>query len=370
MTLHYSPICRLDDDAIGGVKIDLDEHNDGTDEFDDALHSASSAMLDSIGWMTPLLIGNGIASDAYGTFVVRESSMVDNPAKTLLEVEKARARNNIIAVDDVGGQFASFGILPLIEPDIIVLAPEMSASDPDPYVARATHVLAAQAERTGAVIVASGVDSEAHRVRALELGATFGIGLLYPPRSSPKSLSESASRAVLASRTWSTPDADSTSPFAIASAGRVATRSRKNLLVEMSTHIEWQASVAGPETLVLGTFQHDRHFRGSTKARWQAMAEHSAYTGVCGVGMADTSDTHIRRAPLDPADGMTEEWNVVVLGAHFCCVLSAREMNTGDSLGPDREFDYVISHDRCTVVRCAKAILHRFDGPAGVCEPD
>ncbi len=368
MTLHYSPICRLDDDAIGGVKIDLDERTSGAGAIDDALRTASSATLDSIEWMTPLLIGNGIASDGYGTFVVRESSMVDNPAKTLLEVEKARAENNIIAVDDVGGQFASFGILPLIEPDIIVLAPEMSASDPDPYVARATHVLAAQAERTGAVIVASGVDSEAHRVRALELGATFGIGQLYPPRSSPKSLSAGTSRAVLASRIWSTPDADSTSPFAIASAGRVATRSRKNLLVEMSTHIEWQASVAGPETLILGAFQHDRHFRGTTKARWQAMAEHSAYTGVCGVGMSDTSETHIHRASLDPADGMTEEWNVVVLGAYFCCVLSARETNTGDC-GPDREFDYVISHDRCTVVRCAKAILHRFDGRAGVRVP-
>ncbi len=368
MTLHYSPICRLDDDAIGGVKIYLGERTYGTSDFDDALHNASSAVLDSTGWMTPLLIGNGIASNDCGTFVVNESSMVDNPAKTLLAVEKARARNNIIAVDDVGGQLASFGILQLIEPDIIVLAPQMSASDPDPYVARATHVLAAQAERTGAVIIASGVDSEAHRIRALELGATFGTGLLYPPMSSPKSLSESTSRAVLASRTWSTPDADSTSPFAIASAGRVATRSRKNLLVEMSTHIEWQASVAGPETLILGTFQHDRYFRGNTKARWQTMAEHSAYTGVCGVGMGGKSETHLHRAPLDPADGMTQEWNVVVLGAHFCCVLSAREMNTGD-LGPDREFDYVISHDRCTVVRCAKAILHRFDGQAGVGVP-
>ncbi|ORI16569.1 hypothetical protein BJI47_07455 [Rhodococcus sp. 1168] len=318
--------------------------------------------------MTPLLIGNGIASDACGTFVVNESSMVDNPAKTLLAVEKARARNSIIAVDDVGGQLASLGILPLIEPDLIVLSPEMSASDLDPHVARATHVLAAQAERTGAVIVASGVDSEAHRVRALGLGATFGIGLLYPPMSSPKSLSDSTSRAILASHTWSTPDADSSSPFAIASAGRVVTRSPKNLLVAMSTHIEWQASMAGPETLILGTFQHDRHFRGNTKDRWQAMAEHSAYTGVCGVGMADTSDIHIHRASLDPADGMTEEWNVVVLGAHFCCALSAREMNSGDS-GPDRKFDYVISHDRCTVVRCAKAILQRFDGSAVVRVP-
>lgn len=290
------------------------------------------------------------------TYVVHDRSLVDNPATILSKVETARDQYRRIAVDDVGTRPESLTLLPLIEPDIIVLAPELTCAAPDTTAARALHVLAAQAERTGAVIVASGVDSERHRTRALALGASFGIGALFPPAT----VDGAGPRDVLISPTWSTPSCHSRSPFDIASTGQPSAVSTKSLLVEMSCQIESQASDAGPDTMVLGTFQHARQFASPTQRRWQRMAGNVAYTGIYGIDMAGVTVPGIVSSSIDPSDELVEEWNVVVLGQFFCCILSARDLRWGDSeLG--RTFEYVVSHDRGTVVRCARAVLSRFD---------
>lgn len=288
--------------------------------------------------------------------MVHDRSLVDNPAEILMQVEKARDQCRRIAVDDVGTRPESMTLLPLIEPDIIVLAPELTYAVPDTAAARALHVLAAQVERTGAVVVASGVDSERHRTRALALGASFGIGALFP--TTP--IDGTGPREALASPTWSTPTSDSRSPFDIASTDQSSAVSTKKLLVELSCQIESQASDAGPDTMVLGTFQHARQFARPTQRRWQRMAGNIAYTGIYGIDMACLTVPGIITSSIDPSDELVEEWNVVVLGQFFCCVLSARDLRWGvDELG--RTFEYVVSHDRGTVVRCARAVLSRFD---------
>lgn len=297
-----------------------------------------------------------------GAHVVDDRSLLDNPADVLASVEQAREQSRIVAVADVGVRPESLSLLPLIEPDIIVLAPEMASVAADTAAARTLHVLAAQAERTGAVIVASGVDSEVHRSRALALGARFGSGQLFPPVDDSRRDSRAPDHHPAAMfPTWSTPIADSKSPFDIASADLTSVVSTKKLLIEMSTQIESQASNAGADTLALGTFQHARHLTTATRRRWTTMADRISYTGVYGVGM-DASADGIVHSALDPDDPLVEEWNVIVLGQFFCCVLSARDAHRGSGeMG--RQFDYVVSHDRGTVVRCARAVLSRFTPP-------
>lgn len=299
-----------------------------------------------------------LLSDA---LVVDTKSLVDSPAQTLCSVENAREQQRVVAVDSVGIRPDSLSLLPLIEPDIIVLAPELANDAPTTAAAHALHVLAAQAERTGAVIVASGIDTEMHRRRALAMGATFGIGELYSPAEADSTKKHRDPVAAGLPPTWSTPPAEAASPFDITSAEHLATSSTKRLLIEMSTHIECQAALSGPDTLTLGTFQHARQFGPTTRRRWRAMAARIAYTGVYGVDMRGMTDPGITHSDLDPTDPLIEEWNIVVLGQFYCCVLSARDLRIG-RCESDRRFDYVVSHDRGTVIRCARAILSRFDG--------
>ncbi|NKV13182.1 hypothetical protein GS909_24215 [Rhodococcus hoagii] len=46
---------------------------------------------------------------------------------------------------------------------------------------------------------------------------------------------------------------------------------------------------------------------------------------------------------------------MIVIGARFACALSALDLHTG---GPDgkREFDYVVTYDRSTIVRAARSV--------------
>ncbi|MET0195636.1 MULTISPECIES: DICT sensory domain-containing protein [Nocardiaceae] len=293
----------------------------------------------------------GVLADAV---VIDHVAFSRNPASVLSTVESARAQARPVALDGVGTGPESLALLPLIEPDVIILAPEMTGSATDVAAARALHVLAAQAERTGAVVVARGVDSDRDRDRALALGATFGLGDLF--RADGGDVRPDA----VTPPTWNTPSSDHTSAFVIASTDQTTTVSTKKLLVQMSMHIEAQASDAGPDTLVLGTFQHSRHFTARTRRRWRTLAGRTAYTGVYGIGLGELAVPGIVGSSLDASDDLVDEWNVVVLGQFFCCVLSARDLHRGED-DPDREFEYAITHDRATVVRCARTVLSRSE---------
>ncbi|WP_231893789.1 MULTISPECIES: EAL domain-containing protein [unclassified Rhodococcus (in: high G+C Gram-positive bacteria)] len=381
---YFAPVCRLDNGALAAIEVQLRGPQNGPLASADALKRAARAMdakreLDALAWgvarinqsvRLPMLVSMDVDSLAAldsateeqlrrDIVVVTEAALVDSPARTLAAIDKARRDGKVVAVDDVGRRPQSMTLLPLIEPDVIILAGSMVSRRPDLATARTAHAVSAQVERTGAVVVASGVDTALHRTRALGLGATYGVGELYPAAETSEELPADAAEVMPPFPTWSTPAVAAESPYAIASAGKTATRSTKRLLVAMSTSLEMQAAAAGPETLVLGTFQRAEHFTSTTRARWVSMAERISYAGVYGVGMGYVQEGGIMHAPLDPTDPLVEEWNVVVLGPHFCGVLAAIDLHRGE-IDADREFDYVMSYDRATVVRCARAILARF----------
>ncbi|MGV8873650.1 MAG: DICT sensory domain-containing protein [Rhodococcus sp. (in: high G+C Gram-positive bacteria)] len=381
---YFAPVCRLDNGALAAIEIQLRGPANGPLATAEALKRAARAMdakreLDALAWRVarinatlrlPMLVSMDVESlDAIDEVteeqlrrdivVVTEAALVDSPARTLAAIDKARREGKVVAVDEVGHRPQSMTLLPLIEPDVIILAASMVSRRPDLSTARTAHAVSAQVERTGAVVVASGVDTALHRVRALELGATYGVGELYPAVESANELPTDAAEVMPPFPTWSTPAGTADLPCVIAFEGKSAIRSTKRLLVAMSTSLEMQAAASGQETLILGTFQRTEHFTATTRARWVSMAEQISYAGVYGVGMGYIQEGGIVHAPLDPMDPLVEEWNVVVLGPHFCAVLAAVDLHRGET-DADREFDYVMSYDRATVVRCARAILTRF----------
>ena len=183
------------------------------------------------------------------------------------------------------------------------------------------HAVAAQVERTNAVVVADGIDSEAQRRRAMGMGADFGVGSLFPAVDSLGELADEPVAPFPPIPTWNhtaaTVEATTDTPYLMLSPGRRTIRSRKRLLITMSTTLEAQAAASGPETVVLGTFQHARHFTETTAARWRSLADTVSYVGVYGVDMPEAINSGIYHAPLDPADPLVHEWTIVVLAPHF-----------------------------------------------------
>ena len=54
------------------------------------------------------------------------------------------------------------------------------------------------------------------------------------------------------------------------------------------------------------------------------------------------------------------EWTVTVVGPHDAVALIAHECG-GHGHGAEREFDYVITHDRPTVVAAARSLMQHID---------
>jgi len=385
-----APLHRLDSGAPAAVELQL-HGPEGTSLHDPAaLREAARAMqqkteLDRIAWRSalgqpvsavPQLIAVDLDSlddlDDLDTLdanrpttivMVTDQALATSPARTLRTIDAARAAGMLIAVDGVGDRRGTLALLPLVEPDVIFLSPTLIHRPAEASTARTAHAVAAYTETTDAVVIARGVDTDLHRRRALGLAAEYGTGLLYAPQDANDTAGHQDAPCeplTLRSRPVVTEDLRAT-PFALAAPGRRRTHSRKRLLVSMSKLLEANAVTAGPETIVLGTFQRAEHFTRLSQARWAQLADQVAYTGIYGVGIDPYVDSAVHHAPLDPDDPMVEEWNVVVLGPHFACVLAALDLHAGTA-DLDREFEYVLSYDRDVVVRCTRTILHRFDG--------
>ncbi|MBS9375236.1 EAL domain-containing protein [Rhodococcus sp. B50] len=385
---ELAPIHRLDNGALSAVELQLRGPEGSSLHDATALSETARAMhqkpvLDRIKWQragrhsqsaVPHLITVDLDSlDELGVLddrpepvtvvLITEQALIASPARTLRTIAAARTAGMLVAVDGVGARAQALALLPLVEPDVIITSPALIDRAADASTARIAHAVAAYIESSNAVVIAQGVDSELHRRRALGLAAEYGMGKLYPVHGTRRDAAQSNSvvdpmsllpRPAIA-------DDPALTPFALASEGRRRTRSFKRLLVSMSKLLETNAVGAGPETIVLGTFQRAEHFTPTSRARWAQLAEQVAYTGIYGVGIDPYVDSAVHHAPLDPDDPMVDEWNVVVLGPHFACVLAALDMHT-DAADLDREFHYVLSYDRGTVIRCAHSILARFEG--------
>lgn len=264
-----------------------------------------------------------------------------------------RARDGGWGIDlRVGAAPASLAIMPLVRPDMITvqLAP-LRAGRPS-EVARIGEAVRRQAEQTGARIAAAGIASAYDRETARAMGATLGSGPLFgPPGASPSRPSRVRLR-------WPRghDDTDGTTPFGLLAGYRPMTRLTKRQLLPMSIHIEHAGLDRGEPIVVLGSFQHARHFAGETRRRFAQLAGTAAFVAALGAEMPAEPAPGVHGGRLDPGDPLCCEWVVVALGPHTATALAA--CDRADA-GPEsqRRFDCAVTHDRPLVVRAAGMLL-------------
>jgi hypothetical protein len=230
---------------------------------------------------------------------------------------------------------------------------------PGPAIAEIMNAVNAHAERSGAVVLAEGIEDAAHLSMARALGATLGQGWLFGrPGPGPVAGAVTGSLALPGARPDTlTADADM-SPFACLPDAVPLRQAPKALLIELSTQLEREALRLGPASVVAATFQEARHFPPSTTQRYRDLVERTGFVCALGEDLPEEPLPGLRGAALDPADPVRGEWDVAVLGPHFAAALLARDL--GDE-GPDadRRFAYALTYDRDTVVRAAAALLAR-----------
>ncbi|MGY2128270.1 EAL domain-containing protein [Blastococcus sp. SYSU DS0617] len=310
-----------------------------------------SAPLDDL-----LTIAEGAPRDLRIVLEITERALAARPAELLRTVERVRSLGWAVAVDDVGADSMSLAFLPLLSPDVIKLDLSLVQNRPGPAIAEIMNAVNAHAERTGALVLAEGIETQAHLATARALGATLGQGWLFG-RPGP-----GAAAGLLTGRLGlpaaPAPAAVDASPFACLPAGVPLRRSVKSLLIELSKQLEREAMRLGETCVVAATFQEARHFTPSTIQRYRDLVERTGFVCALGEDLPVEPLPGVRGAALDPSDPVRGEWDVVVLSPHFSAALLAHDL--GDD-GPDleRSFEYALTYDRETVIRAAHALLTR-----------
>ncbi len=69
--------------------------------------------------------------------------------------------------------------MPLLRPDVIKLDLRLVQRQPDAEIAEIVNAVNTQAERTGAIVLAEGIETDEHLATARALGATLGQGWLF-----------------------------------------------------------------------------------------------------------------------------------------------------------------------------------------------
>jgi hypothetical protein len=264
-----------------------------------------------------------------------------------------RAAGCAIAIDDVGAEPESLALLPFIAPDVIKLDISLVQRCLNVEQAAICTAVAAYAERTGATILAEGIETETDLEQALALGATLGQGW-YFSRPGPLCVHTSPSQM---RPTRQAPMPTPLSPFSLLDPSTVRTGS-KGLLLGISRHIENQGLALETPPVVLGAFQEARHFTPHTATRYSRLAERCPLVAALGVNLPQQPVAGVRGATLRADDALLGEWVVVVVGTHYVGALIAKDL--GDT-GPDRDrrFAFALTHDHETVLAAARSLTNR-----------
>ena len=288
---------------------------------------------------------------------VTERALAARPAELLATVDRLRADGWKVALDDVGAEDMSLAFMELLRPEVVKLDLRLVQERPTPDIARIMNDVNAYAERSGAVILAEGIETAEHVAIARSLGATVGQGwLLGRPASQPV---DDAVEGTLHLPSVVSTERAHDSPFGCLPAGTTVRPAAKPLLIEVSKHLEREALRQGSTCVVLATFQAAHHFTAHTSLRYRMLAKSVAFVAAIGAGIPVAPVAGVRGATLAPTDPLRAEWDIVVLAPHFAAALLARDVSAEGVPDRRRVFDFALTYDRPAVVAAARVLMSR-----------
>lgn len=289
---------------------------------------------------------------------ITERALGSDPAGLLAAILRLREAGMRIALDDVGVDNSSLAMMPLISPDVIKIDRGVVQGRVTPQSSAVVNAVLAEAERTGAAVLAEGIESPEHLAIARSMGATLGQGWLF---GRPEPLPHEFVPAVLNLPRVPAPELPGGTPYEVAARHRPPRHTTKSMLRCLSRHLENKCLDLAEPAVLLAGFQHVRYFDDEARRRYRRLADGGVLTAVYATGMAPEPEGKVRGGPLSPGDPMEREWVVVVLGAHFAGGLFCCERIGEDDVDEEnRAFDFVLTYDRPLVVAAAQPLLQRL----------
>jgi hypothetical protein len=259
-----------------------------------------------------------------------------------------------LAVDDVGANAGTLSMLAILEPDLIKLDLRVVQGEPTPAIARILDCVYAESERTGATILAEGIETARHASFARSMGAVLAQGRhLGRPRPMPP-LPQPPMQPIRL-RSWQgltvrTPfDATSDCP---------TSRATARLLLPLGMQVAAGGVDLIESAMLLAVFPKTHMFGAAEHGRFARLAQHGVITGVLGPDIPAHPGGGIRGGQLDSDDVLNGEWAIVGLSPHTAGAMLARAIPRSRA-----DFEFAVTHDRRRVIAAARCLLRRL-GPA------
>jgi hypothetical protein len=215
-----------------------------------------------------------------------------------------------------------------------------------------------EAERTGATILAEGVETASDVAFARSAGATLAQGhYLGPPAPLPPSSRAGPATPV---RIGSDPIADLATPFDVLE-DRSISRASLAYITALSRHLTDKAVELTAPALSLLLLPDPRLLTVSERTRLAFLAQRGVVTGALGPGLPDPPAAGVRGARVHDRT-LDGHWATLTLSPGTASAMFARAVPGGID-----EFTFGVTHDRRRVVAAARSLLRRLGpGSAGL----
>ncbi|MDV6261859.1 EAL domain-containing protein [Rhodococcoides yunnanense] len=395
ITSAYQPMVSLDDRAVVGYEALVRTSGDGpsiappellraareqgvTTDFDwrcraSALHGAIEAgypnelalfvnaeptALDTPppGDLLPLIAD---AARLSITVEITERDLMGDPAGLLRAAEHARNMGWRVAIDDVGADSSSLALIPLLRPDVIKLDMALVQERSTDQTAAIVAAVAAEAERTGALVLAEGIETDTHERSARDMGAVLGQGFFY---GAPGPLPDfgdvshpGGSLELDATVTVRAPVA--VTPFGLTHQLGARRHAETTFLEAIENSLLTSAFGAGPSTVVLATANVSNRLTPARAAVLEDLAARTALVAVFGSDPA-LMQHRFRSVPVGENEPLAMERSTVIVAPMSSVALIAVECGvTHDGM---TLYDYRLTYDRDVVLDAATVLLRRI----------
>lgn len=285
------------------------------------------------------------------------------PRELVRAADACRDRGWKVVLDDVGADRGSLAVLPLVAPDAIKLdlRAARAADAAAPALSDVATAVWAEQERTGAAIVAEGIETERQLEQARGIGATLGQGWLWGrPGALPAERAAAAAADALPQERRGI--ALTGTPFELVSAARAPREGSAATLAAMSRHLERLAGDIGAGAIVLSAFQEAGNLGARVRNRYRRLAGSATLVAAFGAGVDAQPAVGVVGADLADDDALRQEWAVVVLAPTYAAALVGRDLGDDPATTPARErrFRFALTHDRDLVVAAARSLAARL----------
>lgn len=297
------------------------------------------------------------------TVEITERHLMRDPAALLRAVDHARYAGWRIAIDDVGADSSSLALLPLLRPDVIKLDMALVQGRSTYETAAIVAAVAAESERTGALVLAEGIETEEHASTASGMGATLGQGFLFGrPAPLPSFRDAVSSRsAVVADPAVTVRAPVAVSPYGVIHPLGPPRRADRALVDAMEENLLRSATASGPSTVVLMTTPSETTRAPVLEALLDQLAACTALTTVFVSGPLPEHRRY-RAMSIDDREPMALERSTVVVSPLLTAALIA--LHRGRSADGTELYDYRLVSDRKVVLDAATVLLRRVPAAA------